>query len=348
MSEGADAGPGVPQEGKMLARRRIVVPLLACLAGCAAMGGKGPNARHLVPAAVVATIPIERPPTLLASSPDGSRVVAASSGELAIIRTDTNVVAATVRIAPYSSGVAVTPDGRHVLVNSISSSRLTVVDVATATVEPDVGLIVDIPPGGFGRMAVSPDGRRAYVANQPKDYLALVDLNAGSTNQFSLDMSPTDVTLGADGRTLFVTGCKDFCTTGTVEVIDAASRQTIRSFEVGPAPYRFALSPDGTRAYTTNLGGPTLSIVDVASGATIATVPVGVRPSGLAVSPDGTRVYVAGEQQETLTIVDADHNTVRATFSIPNHPREVVISPDGRRAYVSTQDAVLVLDTERL
>ena len=331
----------------MPARRMTLVPLIAFLAGCAAMGGKGPSARHLVPAAVVATIPIDRPPTFLASSPDGSRVFAASSGELAIIRTDTNGVAATVRIPPYSSGVAVTPDGRRVLVNSVSSARLTVVDVATASAV-DIGLIVDIPPGGFGRIAVSPDGRRAYVANSPKDYLAVVDLNAGSTNQFSLDMSPTDVTLGADGRTLFVTGCRDFCTTGTVEVIDAASRQTLRSFEVGPAPYRFALSPDATRAYTTNLGGASLSIVDVASGATIATVPVGVRPSGLAISPDGTRIYVAAEQQETLTIIDATHNKVLGTFSIPDHPRDIVISPDGRRAYVSTQDAVLVLDTQRL
>src|SRR5262249_19318462 len=178
--------------------------------------------------------------------------------------------------------------------------------------------------------------------------LPRMHLHAGTTNQSPLDMSPTDVRLAADGRPLYVSGCKDFCTPGTVEVIDAASRQTTRSFEVGPAPYRFALSPDGTRAYTTNLGGATLSIVDVASGATIATVPVGVRPSGLAVSPDGTPVYVAAEQQETLTIVDAIHNSVRGMFAIPNHPREVVISPDGRRAYVSTQDAVLVLDTERL
>jgi len=328
-------------------RPRLPVTLLACLAGCAAMGGKAPSARPLVPAAVVASIPIDKPPTLLASSKDGARVFAASSGELSIIRTDTNAVAATVRIAPYSSGVAVTPDGRRVLVNSVSSSRLTVVDVATATVA-DIGLLVDIPPGGFGRIAVSPDGRRAYVANSPKEYLAIVDLSAGTTNQFSLDLSPTDVTLGADGRLLFVTGCKDFCTTGTVEVINAASQQTLRSFDVGPGPYRFALSPDGTRAYTTNLAGPSLSIVDVASGATLATVPVGVRPSGLAVSPDGKRVYVAAQEQQTLTIVDATHNTVFGTFSIPNRPREIVISPDGRRAYVSTQDAVLVLDTQRL
>src|SRR5262249_10613952 len=178
--------------------------------------------------------------------------------------------------------------------------------------------------------------------------LPRMHLHAGTTNQSPLDMSPTDVRLAADGRPLYVSGCKDFCTTGTVEVIDAASRQTLRSFEVGPAPYRFALSPNGTRAYTTNLGGPSLSIVDVASGATLATVPVGARPSGLAVSPDGTRVYVAGEQQETLTVVDATHNTVLGTFSIPDNPRDIVLSPDGRRAYVSTQDAVLVLDTQRL
>jgi len=320
-----------------------------CLAGCmTGGGGHAPTGQPLASPAVLATIPAGVPPTLLAISPDGSRVFAASSAQLAIIDTATNAAVATVPIAPYSTAVTVTADGTRVLVASLRASSLGIVDAASGTRLPPLPLIVDIHPGGFGRIAVAPDGRHAYVTNQLKEYLALVDLTARETREMSLDLRPSDVALGRDGRTLYVAGCKEFCTTGTVEVFDTANPATNRTFQVGPGPYRLALSPDETRAYTTNLGGPSLSVVDVASGATLATVPVGVEPTGLAVSPDGKRIYVANQGQRTLTVVDATTNTVTSTFALPYEPREVVLAPDGRRAYLSVRDAVLVLDTKRL
>jgi len=203
-------------------------------------------------------------------------------------------------------------------------------------------------PGGFERIAVTPDGRRAYVANQVKEYLAIADLRGGPANQSLVDLRPSDVTLTPDGRTLYVTGCREFCTTGTVEALDTATMSTLRSFAVGSSPYRFALSPAGTRAYTTNLAAPGVSIVDVATGTLVGTVPVGVEPTGLAASPDGTRVYVASQTARTLTVIDAQRGAVVAIMATPTQPREVVVSPDGRRLYLSTQTAVLVLDTTRL
>src|SRR5262249_50706573 len=152
--------------------------------------------------------------TLLAISPDGSRVFAASSGLFSIIGTGTNTVTATVPISPYTTGVAVTPDGARVLIDSYRSARLAVVDVASAKRLSPIGLIVDIHPGGFGRLAISPDGRHAYVANQAKEYLALADLTTRITNETMLDMRPSDVALSHDGHTLYVAGCKEFCTTG--------------------------------------------------------------------------------------------------------------------------------------
>jgi YVTN family beta-propeller protein len=316
--------------------------------GAAPTGGPPPSGHAMATGAVVATIPVGRPPTLLAITPDGSRVVAASSGRLSIIRTDTNTVAATVATSPDPTGVTVTPSGHRALWNAAVSAELGVVDLDGGAALAPIGLIVDLHPGGFGRIAVTPDGRTAYIANQPKDYLAVVDLRARQTTELMLDMSPADVAFAPDGRTLYVAGCKEFCTTGTVEVIDTASRQTLRSFAVGPGPYRFALSPDGARAYTTNLAAPSLSIVEAASGRALATIPVGVEPAGLAVSPDGARVYVTAQAQQTLTVVDGTKSTLLGAVAIPNAPREIAVSPDGRHAYVSTRDAVLVLDTQRL
>ena len=320
---------------------------LACLSGCATLGGRTPLGDPLPRAAVLASIPVGRPPTLLAISRDGSRLFAASSGTLSIIATDTNAVQTTVRTSPYPSGIAVTPDGRSVLTTSVASASLAVIDAVTGEVS-SIRLVVDIHPGGFGRIAVSRDGSRAFVTNQPKEYLAVVDLTARRSDERNLDLRPSDVTFGPDDRTLYVTGCQEFCTTGTVELLDPATGVSRGTVAVGGGPYRFALSPDGARAYTTNLADASLSVIDVASGQSLAKLSVGVEPAGLAVSPDGARVYVTAQAANTLTIVRTVDDTVVGTFAIPDGPREIVLSPDGRRAYVSTRGAVVVLDMQRL
>jgi YVTN family beta-propeller protein len=332
----------------MRATTLILVTML--LAGCGAGGGPlRPSAPALPPTATLATIPVGKPPTYLAISPDGSRVFAASTnGQLAIIATATNAVTTTAAIAPYTTGLAVTPDGTRVLSVGIRAVSLVVVDAASGSVLKPVPLIVEIHPGGFGRLAVTPDGRSAWVGNQPKEYLAIAPLGGGTAAETLLDMRPNDVTFAPDGRSIYLTGCRDFCSNGTVEQMDVASRNTLRRLVVGPNPYRFALSPDGTRAYTTNIAGPTLSILDLASGAVTATVPVGVEPTGLAVSPDGTRVFVANQMQGTLTVIDAQAGTVLRTLQMPSQPREVVVTPDGKRLYVSVQGSVIVLDATAL
>jgi YVTN family beta-propeller protein len=337
--------PAGPSTARVAPHTAVV--LAALLAGCGAVARPGPVAPVTIPGAV-ATIPVGTPPTLLAISPDGSRLFASSSGQLAIIDTASNTVVTTVKTPPYPTGVVVTPDGRRVLLDNVETTRLVVVDAATGAVRPPIDLIVDIHPGGFGRIAVTPDGRRAYVTNQPKQYLAVADLAAGNAVESTLDMRPIDVAVSRDGATLYIAGCKEFCTTGTIQLIDTTSGALQRSYNVGPSPYRIVLSPDGRRAYTTNLGGPSLSVVDLTSGATLATLPVGVEPTGLAISPDGTRVWVANSQQGTITVVDATRNVVAGTVQLPREPREIVVAPDGRHLYVSIRGAVVVLDDAAL
>jgi YVTN family beta-propeller protein len=334
-------------EGEDMRTTALVLGLLA-LVGCGAAGRLAPSAPPLAADATVATIPVGRPPTFLAMSPDGSRVFAASTGELAIIATATNAVTATAKISPYVTTVAVTPDGSRVLSVGIRDVRLTVVDAATGALLPPIPLIVEVHPGGFGRMAVSPDGASVWVTNQPKEYLAIAPLAGGAATESLLDMRPGDIVFAPDGRTLYLSGCRDFCSNGTVEQLDVASRNTLRRFVVGPSPYRMLLSADGTRAYTTNIAGPSLTILDLGSGDIVATVPVGVEPTGLALSPDGTRVYVASQMSGTLSVIDARDGTVLRTHQMPSSPREVVVTPDGRRVYVSVQGVVLALDAASL
>jgi YVTN family beta-propeller protein len=325
-------------------------PLLALLAACGAVQGPTVTAVAPAPGAVIASVPIGRGPTLLAISPDGSVVYAAAVGSLFAIRTDTNTVAASASIDPYTTGIAVTRDGGRILLGAVQSSSLEVLPASNLTQTSRIGLPQPgLYPGGYSQIRVSADGRTAWLVNEDL-YLAIVDLAAGTSSELTLDMRPNDVGLSRDGRTVYVLGCKAYCTTGTIEVIDVASQNVTATIDVGPGPYRFALSPDGRRGYSTNLGGPSLSIVDLAGRTVRATLPVGIEPTGLAVAPDGARVYVSSNRTGALTVASGDGEAVLVTVQVPGAARDLVVSPDGRRAYVSTSapNAVVVLDTTRL
>jgi YVTN family beta-propeller protein len=325
------------------------IALLVTLSACGAMQSSPAGSTTSPTAGALASIPVGRGPTLLAMSPDGATVYAASVGKLFAINTASNTVAATADIDPYTTGLAVTPDGGTVLSIAMQSATLSLRPAAALGSGRTISLPLNLYPGGYGSIAVTADGGTAWLVNEAL-WLAIVDLGTGNARRNTLDMRPRDLALARDGRTVYVAGCKDYCTTGTVELIDVASGNPRSAVAVGPAPYRVALSPDERRLYTTNLAGPSLSIVDLSGATPTATLPVGTEPTGLAVSPDGARVYVVAKQGNSLTVARGDGSAVLATVPLAGMPRDVVLSPDGQRAYVSTSgpDAVVVLDTQRL
>jgi YVTN family beta-propeller protein len=161
------------------------------------------------------------------------------------------------------------------------------------------------------------------------------------------DISPVDVAITPDGRTVYLAGCKPICTPGFVQLLDTASQRFTREIQIDGNPYRIAVAPNGARAYTANLSGPSVSVIDLAANTVAATVTVPVQPTGLAVSPDSGTVWVASQTGGALTAIDAATNQVRASVAI-GLARDVVATPDGRQVYVSSERAVVVIDPSAL
>jgi YVTN family beta-propeller protein len=115
----------------------------------------------------------------------------------------------------------------------------------------------------------------------------------------------------------------------------------------GSRPTGVAVSPDGTRAYVTNIGDGTLSVVDTSLPAVVSTVPVGGSPYGpldAAVHPDGTRVYVISNNR--MAVVSTATLTVTTNVFLPGYAYDLAVHPDGSRVYVTTvAGGVTVIDT---
>jgi len=317
------------------------------LAGCTGMSGGGGTAPPVAQSAILATIPAGNAPVLLAVLPDGQRIYAAGDGTLTVIDASTNAVVTTLTINPQTTGIATAPDGSRVYFISLFSIMLKVLDTATNTLLPDVTMFLERLRGGFGRMAVAPDGQTIYIANKANQAFGVMNLTGSRSNILKPTVWPVDMAVTPDGKTVVSVGCKQICTPGFVQLFDTASQLFTQEIQVDGNPYRVVLSPDGTRAYVANLTGPSVSFVDLASRTVTQTVRVPVQPTGLAVAPDGATLYVASQTQGLLSVIDVASATVRAQLAVPQ-ARDVVATPDGRRVYVSSGNRVLALDAQAL
>ena len=109
-------------------------------------------------------------------------------------------------------------------------------------------------------------------------------------------------------------------------------------WKCGPAPKGVAISPDGSEAWVTLLGGsPSVEVYDLKSGVRTAGIALGRHGAVEVVfSSDGTRAYVS--QMETASVYEID---VRKKVVIRRFDTEsawtkfLALSPDGTKLYAS-------------
>jgi len=218
------------------------------------------------------------------------------------------------------------------------------------------------PPNGLAGVALTPNGRTAYVAlnstnpgSGPTELGTTVlqfgvDRGAGTLSPLSPPSAPSahgpgSVAVSPDGRSVYAVSAHD----DVVSQYDvdpqsgAMTPKAPASLPTGVNPADFALTPDGQSAYVTNFGDDTISQYDVDPANGALTAKPGPPPDapgeplGMAVTPDGRSAYAAA--QAGVLQYDIDPSTGALTpkadplvsTAIPSF---VVISPNGRSAYV--------------
>jgi len=124
---------------------------------------------------VLTNIPVGQRDEGFDVSPDGKEAWIANSGDgtISVIDLAAKRVTATLQTDVKSANrLKFTPDGKRVLVSLLGGPDLVVIDVAHHKVEKR------IPIGkGAAGILVQPDGKRAFVACTPDDYVAVIDLS---------------------------------------------------------------------------------------------------------------------------------------------------------------------------
>jgi YVTN family beta-propeller protein len=183
--------------------------------------------------------------------------------------------------------LAVTPDGRRLLVANWCSWDLSVVDLQRGRE------IARLPLGRYPRgIAIAPDSRTAWVTIVGERRVARVDLERLRVGHGIRDIGqrPRHVLFDPTGRYLYVSIQDE----RRVARVDLRDHRSIVSAPTGATPRSMALSADGRSLYVANYDSGTLTKIATSRMRAIQTVSLGYHPIGVAVDPPTCRVWVAG------------------------------------------------------
>jgi DNA-binding beta-propeller fold protein YncE len=237
-----------------------------------------------------------------------------------------------------------------------ASQSMTAAIVPINTVTNRAGKPIPIK-GNMGDIAVTPDGKTAYVASGD-----LIGTQAGTVTPISTATNtpgrPIRIPGGAgvvaitpDGKTAYVGGRH------TVTPISTATNtpgKPIRIFRIYTGAIDIAITPDSKTAYVTNYAAKSGIIpIDTATNragkpirvcrARPGTNPLGDFPRLIAVTPDGKTLYVSCMDGTLVPISTATNTPGRP---IPHSGGiTIAFTPDGKTAYVGGWGTVIPVNT---
>jgi YVTN family beta-propeller protein len=178
-------------------------------------------------------------------------------------------------------------------------------------------------------VAVSPDGRQAYVANRDAQLVTVVDT---AVNQVTATIPipegpPQFLVFAPDGRRLYVTVYNDQKTIHAINVIDTGSNTVIATIQQPARPYLPAVSPDGKRLFVPNHDIAAVSVIDTSTNSVISQIKVAPNPHTVVFSPDGRRAYTANHESDVVSVIDVATLKVLATVPVGKSPHSVAVHP---------------------
>jgi YVTN family beta-propeller protein len=249
---------------------------------------------------LLATIKVGHEPHEVAVTPNGRKAYVSNVGDhsLSVVDLTRNVVTKTVRPERVDKphGLAITPDGHWLLLTSEGSHRVYLLSVARDSVER----VITTTQSGTHMIALSSDGRRAWLANRESDTLTEYEVSSLKLlRTLKVGPGPEGIAASPNGRWV-VTALQN---AGQVAVVDAGRGQVATRLPAGQVPIRVAFPPRSPIALVTNRGSDDVTILDLAARHVIETVPLGMHPGGVVTNQRGNRAYIALSQANSVSII---------------------------------------------
>jgi YVTN family beta-propeller protein len=301
----------------------------------------------------------------------GKAYVSNQDGGVSVI--DLNTLASTTTIDVKGEGprgLAVTDDGKLLVVATRENGSISIIDTATNEVLNQIQVgqnpefvrikgnfaFVSYEPSSKGGPPPAP-GSAAAVAAEKEDAnddneparIGVIDLKLGKKIREITGGPETEgVEFSKDGKQLVITNEAD--NTVTVHSLKSGKLlKTIKTHQYGDRPRGIKVSPDGRTYLVTLEYGNKFMVMD-RNFKVLRTVDTGATPYGISYDRKGERIFVAANKAKTLEVYDA--KTYEKIKAIPTGNRcwHFTFTPDDKDILLACgkSDAVFVIDAEKL
>jgi len=215
--------------------------------------------------------------------------------------------------------VALSPDGKSLLVGDTVGNEMLFLDPATGAVQKR------LPMADPYQLGFSPNGRFLVVNGLARNQVDVYD--AGSmqlVKRFPIASMPSHLAYAPDSGRVFVS----LQGTDSLVAIDLNKLAILWKEKIGKTPAG-VLWHDG-KVLVADMGTDYVAVVDPANGQVINRIHTGKGAHNLFLSPDHKVIWVNNRVGGTTTSLDAATLAPIRSYSIPGGPDDIDFAPDGR------------------
>jgi DNA-binding beta-propeller fold protein YncE len=209
-------------------------------------------------------------------------------------------------------------------------------------------------------VATSPDGRLAYlplygdsgVGKPGTDGRTMLVIDLASRKivdrlDFGHGVRPHCVLYDRSTDRIYVTTELD----KSITIVDPHTMKIVGAVPTNQEQsHMLAISHDGRRGYTANVGPGTVSVLDMAARKFVTTIPIAATTQRISISKDDSMVFTSDQVLPRLAVIDTSSNTIRQWVTLPAPGYGSASTKDGAMLLVTlpSAGALAVVDLKKM
>jgi DNA-binding beta-propeller fold protein YncE len=216
-------------------------------------------------------------------------------------------------------------------------------DQAVGVIDPEARReIATIKESGFTthELVASPDGRLAYAPiygnsgvgqpgtdGQTIDVIDIASRRMVHTIDLGVPARPHCAMFGPKDGLLYVTTELE----KAITLIDPKTNKIVGRIPTGqPESHMLAITHDGRRGYTANVGPGTVSALDLVARKTLTIIPISRQTQRISISMDDRYAFTSDQTAPRLAVIDTATNKIKQWVSMPGIGYGTAPTPDGK------------------